>query len=130
MNGHDILKLAGGVMALALFVPMIVEIVRTRGAGQSFATWGLWAVLDSILTITLWQQHGNYLLSLGFAVGGVFLSAVMLAQGGFVRGEFETVIRVMVVGSLAVWKFSGARHAPPPLTVAICVAGVRVVGVG
>jgi len=81
MNPHDLLKLAGGVMALGLFVPMIVEIVRTRGAGQSFATWGLWTALDSMLTITLWQQHGNYLLSLGFAMGGVFLSAVLLAQG-------------------------------------------------
>ena len=124
MNGHDILKLAGGVMALALFVPMIVEIVRTRGAGQSFATWGLWAVLDSMLTITLWQQHGNYLLSLGFAVGGVFLSVVLLAQGGFAWGKFETVIALMVLASLAVWKFSGPRNATIAVTTAICIAGI------
>jgi hypothetical protein len=124
MNGHDILKLAGGVMALALFVPMIVEIVRTRGAGQSFATWGLWAVLDSMLTITLWQQHGNYLLSLGFAVGGVFLSVVLLAQGGWAWGKFESVIALMVLASLAVWKFSGPRNATIAVTTAICIAGI------
>lgn len=111
-------------MALALFVPMIVEIVRTRGAGQSFATWGLWAVLDSMLTITLWEQHGNYLLSLGFAVGGVFLSVVLLAQGGFVWGKFETVIALMVLASMVVWKFSGPRNATIAVTVAICVAGI------
>jgi hypothetical protein len=124
MNGHDILKLAGGVMALALFVPMIVEIVRTRGAGQSFATWGLWAVLDSMLTITLWQQQGNYLLSLGFAVGGVFLSAALLAQGGWAWGKFESIIALMVLASLAVWKFSGPRNATIAVTVAICIAGI------
>ena len=124
MNGHDFLKLAGGVMALALFVPMIVEIVRTRGAGQSFATWGLWAVLDSMLTITLWQQHGNYLLSLGFAVGGVFLSVVLLAQGGWAWGKFESVIALMVLASLAVWKFSGPRNATIAVTTAICIAGI------
>ena len=124
MNGHEILKLAGGVMALVLFVPMIVEIVRTRGAGQSFATWGLWAVLDSMLTITLWQQHGNYLLSLGFAVGGVFLSVVLLAQGGWAWGKFETVIALMVLASLAVWKFSGPRNATIAVTTAICIAGI------
>ena len=124
MNGHDILKLAGGVMALALFVPMIVEIVRTRGAGQSFATWGLWAVLDSMLTITLWQQDGNYLLSLGFAVGGVFLSVVLLAQGGWAWGKFESVIALMVLASLAVWKFSGPRNATIAVTTAICIAGI------
>ena len=111
MNGHDILKLAGGVMALALYAPMTVEIVRARGAGQSFATWGLWAVLDTILTITLWQQHGNYLLSLGFALGGVALAAVLLWQGSWSWGRFETVIALMVLASLAVWKFSGPRNA-------------------
>jgi hypothetical protein len=124
MNGHEILKLAGGVLALGLFVPMIVEIIRARGAGQSFATWGLWAVLDTILTITLWQQHGNYLLSLGFAVGGVALAAVLLAQSGCAWGKFETVIALMVLASLAVWKFSGPRDATLAVTTAICIAGI------
>ncbi len=124
MSGHEILKLAGGLMALGLFVPMIVEIVRSRGAGQSFATWGLWAVLDVMLTITLWQQHGNYLLSLGFAVGGVALAVVLLAQGGCAWSKFETVITLMVLASLAVWKFSGPRPATIAVTTAICVAGI------
>ena len=66
-----------------------------------------------MLTITLWQQHGNYLLSLGFAVGGVFLSVVLLAQGGWAWGKFESVIALMVLASLAVWKFSGTRNATP-----------------
>jgi len=124
MNPHDLLKLAGGVLAMALYVPMIVEIIRARGAGQSFAMWGLWAVLDIILTITLWQQHGNYLLSLGFAVGGVALAAVLLAQGSWKWGRFETVIALMVLASLAVWQFSGPRNATIAVTAAVCIAGV------
>jgi hypothetical protein len=124
VNIHEILKLAGGVMALAMFVPMIVEIVRKRGAGQSFATWALWAVLDSMLTVTIWQQHGNYFLSLGFALGGIVLSAVLLKMGGFVWGKFESVIALMVLASLAVWKFSGPRNATIAVTTAICIAGV------
>jgi len=124
MNGHDILKLAGGVMALALYAPMTVEIVRARGAGQSFATWGLWAVLDTILTITLWQQHGNYLLSLGFALGGVALAVALLWQGNWSWGKFETIIALMVLASLAVWKFSGPRNATIAVTTAICLAGI------
>jgi len=124
MNGHDILKLAGGVMALALYAPMTIEIVRARGAGQSFATWGLWAVLDTILTITLWQQHGNYLLSLGFALGGVALAVALLWQGNWSWGKFETIIALMVLASLAVWKFSGPRNATIAVTTAICLAGI------
>jgi hypothetical protein len=124
MNPHDLLKLAGGVLALALYVPMIVEIIRARGAGQSFATWGLWAVLDTILTITLWQQHGSYLLSLGYAVGGMALAAVLLAQGSWKWGRFETVIALMVLAGLAVWAFSGPRNATIAVTTAVCIAGV------
>lgn len=124
MNGHEILKLAGGVMALGMFVPMIVEIVRSRGAGQSFATWGLWAVLDTMLTVSLWQQHGNYLLSLGFTVGGVGLTLVLLAQGGCTWGKFETAITVMVLASMTVWKYSGSRNATMAITAAICIAGL------
>jgi hypothetical protein len=124
MNPHDLLKLAGGVMAMALYVPMILEIIRASGAGQSFATWGLWVVLDTVLTITLWQQHGNYLLSLGFAMGGVALAAVLLAQGSWKWGRFETVIALMVLASLAVWQFSGPRNATIAVTTAVCIAGV------
>ena len=124
MDFHDALKLAGGVGALALFVPMIVSITRSGGAGQSFATWALWAVLDSMLAITLYVQHGNYLLPLGFALGGVALSAVLLTKGGFAWGKFETVIALMVLASLAVWKFSGPRNATIAVTVAICIAGI------
>lgn len=124
MNVHDLLKLAGGVLACALYLPMILEIVRARGVGQSIATWSLWAVLDTILTITLWQQHGNYLLSLGFAVGGVVLAAVLLVQGSWTWGWFETVIALMVLASLAVWQFSGPRHATIAVTTAVCIAGV------
>ena len=88
MSGHEFLKLGGGVMALALYWPMTMEIIRSRGAGQSFATWGLWAVLDTLLTLTLWQQHGNYFLSLGFAAGGVALAVVLLAQDSWAWGKF------------------------------------------
>ena len=62
MDFHDALKIAGGLGALALFVPMAVEAIKDGGAGQSFATWLLWAALDTILTISLFLQGGNYLL--------------------------------------------------------------------
>jgi hypothetical protein len=124
MNGHEILKLIGGILACAMYLPMILEIIRSGGAGQSFATWMLWAVLDSMLTITLWQQHGNYFLSLGFAIGGIALAVVLLRQGNWSRGKFETVIALMVLACLAVWKFSGPRHATIAVTVAVCLAGI------
>jgi len=124
MDYHDFLKIAGGLGALALFVPMAVEVMKDGGGGQSFATWVLWAALDSILTVSVIQQHGNFLLPLGFVIGGVVVTGLLLAQGRFAWGRLDTVILALVLGCLAGWKLGGAKPATVAATTAICVAGI------
>ena len=123
-NPHEILKLTGGLLAMAVYGPIIWDVIRYGSAGQSFATWGLWAGLDSMLTIALWLQHGNYLLSLGYAVGGVALTLVLLKRGGLSWGKFETIITLLVLACMVIWKFSGPRNASIAVTTAICIAVV------
>src|ERR1700690_2998756 len=124
MNFHDFLKIAGGVGALALFVPLAVGILKDGGAGQSFATWLLWAALDTVLTVSLFQQRGNYLLPLGFAVGGATLTVLLLAKGRFAWGGMESVILALVLGCLMVRRLGGARTATVTATLGICLAGI------
>jgi hypothetical protein len=124
MDFHDALKLAGGIGALALFIPMTVEIIKDGGAGQSFATWILWAALDTILTVSLFQQHGNYLLPLGFAVGSATLTSLLLFKGRFAWGHMESVILALVLGCLIGWKLGGAKTATVAATLGICLAGI------
>ncbi|MGA2786653.1 MAG: hypothetical protein ABSF60_03920 [Verrucomicrobiota bacterium] len=124
MDFHDFLKITGGIGALALFVPMAVEVVKDGGAGQSFATWMLWAALDTILTISLFLQHGNYLLPLGFATGGITLTTLLLIKGRFAWGRMDSVILVLVLGCLLGWKLGGAKMAAVAATLGICLAGV------
>jgi hypothetical protein len=124
MDIHNFLKLAGGIGALALFVPMAVEVVKDGGAGQSFATWLLWAALDTILTISLLLQHGNYLLPLGFAAGGIVLTTLLLVKGRFAWGRMDNVILLLVLGCLLGWKLGGAKAATVAATLGICLAGV------
>jgi hypothetical protein len=124
MDFHNFLKIAGGIGALALFVPMAVEVVKDGGAGQSFATWLLWAALDTILTISLFLQHGNYLLPLGFAAGGIVLTTLLLAKGRFAWGRMDNVILLLVFGCLIGWKLGGAKTATVAATLGICLAGI------
>ena len=124
MDFHDFLKITGGIGALALFVPMAVEVVKGGGAGQSFATWMLWAALDTILTISLLLQHGNYLLPLGFAAGGIVLTTLLLLKGRFAWGRMDNVILLLVLGCLIGWKLGGAKTATVAATLGICLAGV------
>jgi hypothetical protein len=124
MDFHDFLKLAGGIGALALFVPMAIEVIKDSGAGQSFATWMLWAALDTILTVSLFLQHGNYLLPLGFASGGIVLTTLLLVKGRFAWDRMDNVILVLVLGCLLGWKLGGAKTATVAATLGICLAGI------
>jgi hypothetical protein len=124
MDFHDALKLAGGLGALVLYVPMAFRIIRDGGAGQSFATWLLWAALDTILTISLFFQQGNYLLPLGYAIGGIALTILLLAHGQFAWSRTDNVFLVLVLGCLAGWKLGGARTATIAATLGVCVAGI------
>jgi hypothetical protein len=124
MDFHDALKIAGGLGALVLFVPMAVEMIKDGGAGQSFATWMLWAALDTILTISLFLQRGNYLLPLGFAVGGIVLTTLLLVKGRFAWGRMDSVILVLVFGCLIGWRLGGAKTAAVAATTGICLAGI------
>jgi hypothetical protein len=124
MDFHNFLKIAGGIGALALFVPMAVETVKDDGAGQSFATWMLWAALDTILTVSLFLQHGNYLLPLGFAAGGIVLTTLLLVKGRFAWGRMDNVILLLMLGCLIGWKLGGAKTATVAATLGICLAGV------
>ena len=124
MDAHQILKFIGGALTLLLFIPMIAEVFRDGGVGQSFATWILWAALDGILIVTLLEQHGNFWVALGFAVGDLALAALLLAKGRVAWGWFETVILLLVIGCLIVWKFSGPRWATIAATAGVCFGGL------
>jgi hypothetical protein len=124
MDFHGFLKIAGGIGALALFVPMAAGNIKDGGAGQSCATWLLWAVLDTILTVSIIQQHGNFLLPLGFAAGSAALALLLLARGQFAWGRMESIALVLVLGCLAGWKLGGARAATVATTTGIFLAGI------
>jgi len=124
MNLHDVLKIAGGISALALFIPMAVRIVKDGGAGQSFATWLLWAALDTILAASIIEQRGNFLLPLGFALGSAVMTLLLLARGRFAWSRVESVTLILVLGCLFGWRLGGARIATIAATTGICLAGI------
>jgi hypothetical protein len=124
MEYHQGLKIAGGLLALALFIPMVAGILKDGAEGQSCATWLLWGMLDTVLTISIIEQRGNFMLPLGFAMGDVCLVVLLLAKGRFQWGWFETAILALVAGCMAAWKFAGPKPATIAAALGICVAGI------
>ncbi len=124
MDYHQGLQIAGGLLALLLFIPLIISILKEGTEGQSGATWLLWGALDTILTFSLLRTGGNYLLPLGFAIGDFAVVILLVMKGKFSWSKFETVILLMVIGCLAAWKFSGPMTAAVSSTLAVVIAGI------
>ncbi len=124
MDYHQGLQIAGGLLSLLLFIPLIISIVKEGAEGQSCATWLLWGALDVILTVSLFSTGGNYFLPLGFALGDFSVVILLVAKGKVNWGMFETIILVMVITCLAAWKLSGPIIAAISSTVAVVIAGL------
>jgi hypothetical protein len=124
MDYHGFLQIAGGLMALLLFIPLMHSIIKEGAEGQSCATWFLWGLLDTVLTISVIDQRGNFYLPLGFAIGDVLLVVLLLIKGRFRWGVFETVILVMVLGCLVGWKLAGPKTATILSTLGVGLAGI------
>ncbi|HVU09366.1 MAG TPA: hypothetical protein VHG89_12560 [Verrucomicrobiae bacterium] len=124
MDVHEVFRIAGGVGTLAMFIPMAVEIVKRAGAGQSFATWLLWAMLDTILAASTIVRNGNFLLPLGYAVGGWLLTGLLLVKGGFRWGRLDSVILGFVFVCLVSWKLGSAKTAIIFTTLATVLATI------
>jgi hypothetical protein len=124
MDYHAILKIAGGALALLLFIPFIRVIVKEGAEGQSCATWFLWTVLDIVLTISIVAQHGNFYVPLGFAIGDLLVFVLLIVRYRFRWGRFETVIMLMVIGCIIGWKVAGPKIATISATMGICFAGI------
>jgi len=124
MDWHTVLKISGGVLALLMYVPLIIGVLRDKGAGHNFAMWTLWAMLDCTVTISLILQRGNFWLPLGLAAGSVTLAILLLFQGRFAWNRFETGILALVFVCLTIWIISGPKWATVATTAAIFVAGI------
>lgn len=124
MGANEFFKVAGGILALVAFVPLVIEAIRDHGAGQSFATWILWAALDWVLTASIIQQDGNYLMPLGFALGDALMVVILLKQRRFIWGRFETVVLLAVLFCVGIWQSAGPRLGTIAAITGICVAGI------
>jgi hypothetical protein len=124
MDYHEGLKIAGGLVALLLFIPMIAGIIKDGAKGHSGASWLLWGALDAILTVSLMERSGNYELPLGFTVGDIILVVLLVAKGHFKWGRFDTVVLALVIVCLLAWRLGGPTVAAIASTLGVCIAGV------
>jgi hypothetical protein len=123
LNDSLFLRPLSGIIGIVAYSLLIIGIIKSK-AQQSFVAFFLWAMLDSIATITTILKGGNYWLPLSGA-SGAFIVAILLAIKKQVSWSFiDTITAILVIICLIVWYFGGARQGLVASSLAMVIAGI------
>lgn len=99
----NIYQLVSTIGALLLYIPLIVKILRKK-IHQSLATFILLLILDSVSTILLFMQDGNWYLSASYSLGcALVVGSIIKVKGSDGWGKTETFVFCIVCSCLIVW---------------------------
>jgi hypothetical protein len=116
------LQLIGAIIGLFAYVPLFVSIYN--GKKQNFATWLLWSILDIILVSSLILQGGNYLLSLGYTIGAIAITILLISKKFVTWTWFETMITALAIVCMTIWWMSGPQAGTIASSLALAVASI------
>jgi hypothetical protein len=117
---HELQVVGAGISLLA-FVILIVEIMGSK-ALQSFAAFMLWAMLDSIATITSLIEGGNFWLPLANAFGSGIIAGLLMFKKQITWGRVESFTSVLVLICLFIWLMAGGKAAIVASSLAVLIA--------
>ncbi len=75
-------QILAGVIGTFAYIVLIFELLKAKKE-QNFASFMLWAMLDTIATITVVLKDGNYWLPLSNAFGAVSIALILAVKNKF-----------------------------------------------
>lgn len=112
-----------GIIGIAAYLLLIAGILKSK-ARQSFAAFLLWALLDTIATITTILKEGNYWLSLSNALGAAIVAILLALKKQISWTWIETITAILVIICLNVWYFTGAKEGIIASSLAMLIASI------
>lgn len=100
------------IFAVTLFayLILIVDILINNGKSQSFFTWLLWGILDSILIITSYMEKSTDLaIIFGCIIGSFSVSIFLLFVKKIKWTKNETRILLLIIITVIIWLWSGSN---------------------
>lgn len=116
-------QLVSFVLAIALYIPLGIKILKGTVV-QNFATFILWALLDTIAGLSLYDQGGNYQLPFAYVSGCALVIGCILKARTFSWTSFETKVSFLVLMSIIAWMVSGPYMATIFSTTGVVLAGI------
>jgi hypothetical protein len=117
------LQLVAGIVGFCAYLPLIAGIIRDT-ARQSFAAFFLWALLDSIATITTFLQGGNYWLPFSNVVGSSTIAALLVIKRQVAWSWIESMTAVLVMICLCIWYTAGEVPGIVASSLAVVIASI------
>lgn len=111
------------ILAIFVYFPLWRQISR-REAHQNIYTWMLWVMLDCVAAVSIFLQHGNYILP-GVYVAGTIITVILIRKVGDPPEwtSHETAVVVLVAICMIIWKTSGNNAATVASTLAVIISG-------
>jgi len=112
-----------GVIGMLAYAFLINSIIKLK-VKQSFFSFLLWAMLDTIATVTTIFKGGNYWLPLSNALGGIIVSILLAIKKQVSFSWVEASTAVLVIVCLILWYFSGPTAGIISSSLAVVIAGI------
>lgn len=122
LSADDLAGIAG-IICVVAYIPLAVGITKSS-VEQSFAAFILWAMLDTIATITTLLEDGNFWLPFTYASGSTIIALLLVLKKQITWSRIETVTSILVVICLVIWFTAGERAGIIASSIAVVIASL------
>jgi hypothetical protein len=117
------LQLIGGILGLLIHIPLLHGIWSEK-VKQSFATYGLWSILDLIAAYSIYSQNGNFWLPLLYGIGAGLASISLLFKKSFSWGWIEWLVLTLVFLCILIQYQSGSFYSMIASVASLSIASI------
>ena len=117
------LAIIGGVVGILACIPLLLAI--SNGLKQNMISFGLWATLESMLAISLFEEKGEFIQLCGFALGSWLIVILCITKKQKASwGKLEFFVIFLIACCIIAWCLGGSLVAVVATTCAITLAGI------
>lgn len=117
---YVLLQSLGGIIAIWANFQMYKVIKNDKKSHQSFTSWALWFVFDTIIAISTISVCGNWILPVVYSVSSFFVVVMIAKKDGFQIHIIEAITIIIVIFLvIMLWIFAGNIN-----TITICTIGI------
>jgi uncharacterized protein with PQ loop repeat len=123
MADTSMFQLVAGIVGIIAYIPLIIGIIKSK-IEQSFAAFLLWAMIDTIASVTTILEKGNYWLPLANATGSSIIALLLAIKKQVSWTWVETMTTVLVVVCLLIWYAAGETAGIVSSSLAVVIASI------